>query len=267
MDRAPGGERAVLVERSDRVAILTLNRPHAMNAVNAEMALALGEAVDEVDRDPEIWAVVLAGSGGRAFCAGADLKALARGESNAAPGHEEWGFAGFVDHVPTKPVVAAVEGAALGGGTEICLACDLVVAGAGARFGLPEVRRGIIPGGGGLVRLPAQVAPKIAAELILTGRQLSAPEAARLGIVNRVVDDGDALRGALALAAEICENAPLAVQAAKRFLAARAGGTGALAAERHAESRAERARVGGTEDAREGALAFVERRPPRWTGR
>lgn len=257
----------VLLERRGHVAVVTLNRPEARNAIDSRMALALGEAVEEIEQDGEVWAVVLTGAGGRSFCAGADLKAIARGESNAAPLHESWGFAGFVDHVPSAPVLAAVEGAALGGGTEICLACDLVVAGASARFGLPEVRRGIIPGGGGLVRLPAQVPAKIANELVLTGRELSADEAARLGLVNRVVADGDALVAALALAEEICANAPLAIRAAKRVLSTGAGLAGELLADRHARAREERALVGATDDAKEGARAFAERRPPRWTGR
>jgi len=261
------GPSAVLVERRGHVTVLTLNRPEARNAVDSSMALALGSAIDEADKDEDTWVVVLTGAGGRAFCAGADLKALARGESNAAPGHEEWGFAGFVDHFTSTPVVAAVEGFALGGGTEICLACDLVVAGSSARFGLPEVRRGIIPGGGGLLRLPEQIAPKIAMQLVLTGEEITADEAARLGFVNTVVDDGSALDAALALAARIVEGAPLAVQAAKRVLTGRNAASTAVARARWAESRAERERIGATDDAREGALAFVERRAPRWTGR
>ncbi|MDA8291610.1 MAG: crotonase/enoyl-CoA hydratase family protein [Actinomycetota bacterium] len=267
MEQSPGREPLVLVERRGHVAVVTLNRPEARNAIDARMALALGEAVEELDQDEDVRAVVLTGAGGKAFCAGADLKALARNEPYAAPGHEQWGFAGFVDHVPSAPVVAAVEGAAFGGGAEICLACDLVVAGEGARFALPEVRRGIIPGGGGLVRLPGQVPLKIATELVLTGREISAAEASRLGLVNRVVADGGALDAAVALAEEIGANAPLAVRAAKRVLAARAGLAGELLADRHAQSREERAKIGRTDDATEGARAFAERRAPRWTGR
>lgn len=245
--------------------VVTIDRPEAMNAVDSAVAAGIGSAVEDAEHDPDTWVVVLTGAGGRAFCAGADLKALARGETNTAPGHEEWGFAGFVDHFTSKPVIAAVEGFALGGGTELCLACDLVVAGVGARFGLPETSRGIIAGGGALIRLPAQIGLKVAMHLVLTGEQISATDAERFGLVNEVVPDGAALERALALAEQICKNAPLAVQASKRVITGRSTVAQSHQRDRWAESRAERTQIGASDDAHEGALAFVERRKPRWT--
>lgn len=262
-----GREASVLVERVGHAMVVTINRPHVLNAVDTEVARLLGAAIEEATDDDAVWAVVLTGAGDRAFCAGADLKAMARGEVTTAPDHAEWGFAGFVDHFTPVPVIAAVDGFALGGGTELCLASDVVVASSRSHFGLPEVRRGIIAGGGGLLRLPEQIAPKLAMQLIFTGEEIGATEAARFGLVNEVVDPGQSLDRALAIAAAICENAPLAVQASKRVAYGRDASGAAPAAERWAHSRAERAFIGATSDAREGAIAFVEKRRPVWRGR
>lgn len=258
--------RAALVTRDEHVMVITLNRPQAMNAVNSAMSQAVGEALEEADRDPAVRAVVVTGAGDRAFSAGADLKAAARGEDLRAPGHADWGFAGYVRHPISKPTIAAVNGFALGGGTELALASDLVVAVAGAQFGLPEVRRGIYAAAGGVVRLPRQVPRKIAMHMILTGEAISAGEAERWGLVNVVVD-ADVLGAAVDLGHRIAANAPLAVQTSKRIaLGLRAGGIAdedaawALSAE---EGRA----LIASEDAKEGPRAFAERRAPVWTGR
>lgn len=256
----------LLVARRGHVTILTINRPGSLNAINAEVADLLGAAVEEATADDDVWAVVLSGAGGRAFCAGADLKAMSRNETIVAAGHEEWGFAGFVRHFTPKPVIAAVEGYALGGGLEICLACDLIIASSSARFGLPEVRRGIIPGGGGLIRLPRQIPYRRAIELIFTGDDIDADEALRLGLVNTVVTPGTALEHALALADKLGESAPLALQAAKRV--ALLEGANADADEHGWErSGSERLAIAASEDAKEGIAAFSEKRRPKWLGR
>jgi crotonobetainyl-CoA hydratase len=257
---------SVLVERREHVLVITLNRPEAMNAINAEVAGGVGQALEEADGDPAVRAIVLTGAGGRAFSAGADLKAAGRGESIMPPGHPEWGFAGYVTHVVGPPTIAAVEGFALGGGTELVLASDLAVAGRSARFGVPEVKRGLIAGAGGAIRLPAQLPRKVAMELLVTGEPIDAQTACRWGFVNRVVDDGAALDAALELASVICANAPLSVRASKRI--ALGASNGSIPAEQVGWelNRDEVARISASGDAREGALAFVEKRAPRWTG-
>lgn len=176
-------EPAALYDVQGHVAVLTMNRPDAMNAVNAALSTALGEGVERAASDPAIRVLVLTGAG-RAFSAGADLKALAAGEWIGAEGHDDWGFAGFARHWVDKPVVAAVNGYALGGGTELALACDLVVASDEARFGLPEVRRGLFAAAGGLVRLQRQIPIKRAAEMALTGEPIDAATALDWGLVN-----------------------------------------------------------------------------------
>ncbi|MFK0113173.1 crotonase/enoyl-CoA hydratase family protein [Streptomyces sp. NPDC091217] len=258
---------AVLVERQGHVMVVTLNRPEARNAVNAAVALGVGAALKEADRDPEIRAVVITGAGDKAFCAGADLKAVARGENIMPPETKDWGFAGYVTHHIGKPTIAAVRGFALGGGTEIALASDLVVAAEDASFGLPEVKRGIIAGAGGAFRITAQLPPKIAMELLLTGDTLDAPTARELGLVNRVVPAGQVLTEALALAERIAANAPLAVQASKRI--ARGITDGRIESEQsawdlsHREGRA----VMTSQDAQDGPRAFAEKRRPVWQAR
>ncbi|SHN17033.1 crotonase/enoyl-CoA hydratase family protein [Cryptosporangium aurantiacum] len=258
---------AVLVERRGHVLLATLNRPDARNAINLEVAELLGDALDEADRDPEIRAFVLTGAGDKAFCAGADLKALARGERLIPEGRAAWGFAGYVAHPVSVPTIAAVNGFALGGGTELALASDLVVAAETARFGLPEVKRGLIAAAGGVFRMPAQVPPKIAMELMLTGEPIDAPTAQRLGLVNRVVAADKVVDEALALADRIAANAPLAVQASKRI--ARGIRDGQVAAEEAAwaQNDAETAAILRSEDAAEGPRAFAEKRAPIWRAR
>jgi crotonobetainyl-CoA hydratase len=256
----------VRVQHHERTMVVTINRPEVRNCVNAEVSQRIGDALEEADHDPEVRVVVVTGAGDRAFCAGADLKALARGEP-VVPEGSPWGFAGYVEHHISKPTIAAVNGFALGGGTEIALASDLVVAAETATFGLPEVTRGIMAGAGGPFRLTAQLPPKIAMELLLTGSTLDAPTARQLGLVNRLCPASDVLDEALALAAAITANAPLAVQASKRV--ARGIRDGAVVAEEAAWelSRSELRAVKATADAKEGPRAFAERRAPRWQGR
>jgi crotonobetainyl-CoA hydratase len=204
---------------------------------------------------------------GRAFCVGMDLKEAAAGRAVLAPGHEEWGFAGLVNHVVTKPVIAAVNGFAMGGGAEIVLACDLAVADENARIGLPEVRHGLFAAAGGVLRLPCQVPPKIALEIGLTGEPVDAAAAARWGLVNRVAPAGKAVDEALELARVIAANAPLAVETTKRLmhLSATGGPEGEAAA--WAENGRAWQAVSASADAREGPRAFAEKRAARWQGR
>jgi crotonobetainyl-CoA hydratase len=257
----------VLVVRDEHVLLVSLNRPEARNAVNGPLTVALGTALEEAEHDPEVRAVVLTGAGTAAFCAGADLKAIARGESLNPPGTEAWGFAGVVNHPISKPVIAAVNGPANGGGTELVLAADLAVAADTATFGLPEVRRGLIAAAGGLVRLPEQLPRKIAMQLILTGDPIDAATALRWGLVNEVVPADRVLEAALGLAHRIAANAPLAVQASKRVAQGIRDGAVPAEADAFAANNHEMIALMGTEDAIEGPMAFAEKREPQWKGR
>ncbi len=256
------GDAAVSTERRGNVWVITINRPDARNAVNQAVSTGLGDALQQAQDDAEIWAVVVTGAGESSFCAGADLKALARRENIFHPEHPEWGFAGYVSHFIDKPTIAAVNGTALGGGTELALASDLVVARRGATFGLPEVKRGLIAAAGGVFRIVEQLPRKVAMRLLLTGEPISAEEALRWGLVNEIVeDDQPVLDAALALAGRITVNAPLAVQASKRV---------AVGLDEQAcweRSNREIAALVRSEDAREGPLAFAEKRPPVWKAR
>ncbi|MEU1209392.1 crotonase/enoyl-CoA hydratase family protein [Nocardia sp. NPDC005825] len=259
-------QSSVLVERHGHVMLITLNRPAVMNAVNSETSSMVGELLDEAEQDRGVRAVVLTGAGDRAFCAGADLAALSRGESLFASGRQWWGFAGYVSHPISKPTIAAVNGFALGGGTELALASDLVVAVESATFGLPEVKRGLFAAAGGVFRLPAQIPEKIALEMIYTGEPLDAYRAHSLGLVNRVVSDGAAVTTALALAERIAANAPLSVQASKRVAKGIVSGKvpGESDAWRRTELEARSVMVSA--DLREGTRAFIEKRQPEWSG-
>ncbi len=253
-----GRHEDVIVKQRDRVLIVTINRPHAKNAVNSAVSHGLADAMDWLDADPALSVAVLTGAGG-IFSAGMDLKAFARGEEIAIPGRGM----GFTQKPPTKPVIAAVEGPALAGGTEIILATDLVAASNDASFGLPEVKRGLVAGGGALLRLPHRIPYQVAVELALTGRSISAQEALQYGLVNRLTEPGGALAAALELAEEITANGPLAIAATKKILADAGTWSREEAWVRQEEICIP---VFASNDAGEGARAFAEKRPPAWTG-
>jgi enoyl-CoA hydratase len=250
----------VRTERTGSTLLITLDRPEARNAVNAATATALAAALDALEADPTLRADVLTGEGGT-FSAGMDLKAALRGESPEAEGR---GFGGLTEARPDKPLIAAVEGAAMGGGFELALACDLIVAAEDSRFGLPEVKRGLIAAGGGVIRLPKRIPHHLAMELLLTGEPVDGRRAGELGLANRVTAKGQAVAEALRLAEALTENAPLALAAVKRVVRA---ADGASDEEAFAFQRAEMKTLMASDDVREGMTAFAERRPPRWTGR
>lgn len=254
-------------ERRDNVLLITIDRPEARNSVNCGVSTQLGRALHEADTDPEIRVVVLTGAGDKSFSAGADLKAIFRGEDIFSPENREWGFAGMVQHYISVPVIAAVNGAALGGGCEIALTCDLVVAAEHAIFGLPEVRRGLVAAAGGAFRLPAQLPHRVAMEMMLTGEPITAQRALDLHLINRVVPAEELLDAALELAAVIAANAPLAVQATKRIALGISDGARPAEEDRWKVSDTEMITVMTSEDAMEGPRAFAEKREPVWRAR
>ncbi|WP_321387258.1 crotonase/enoyl-CoA hydratase family protein [Alcaligenes phenolicus] len=251
----------VTLERIGKVLLITLNRPEARNAINLETAQALAQALDEFDADPSIAVGVLTGAN-NTFCAGMDLKAFAK--TGQRPYVGDRGFAGICERPPAKPLIAAVEGYCLAGGFEIALSCDLIVAADSANFGLPEVKRGIVPGSGGMVRLPSRIPYHMAMEMVLTGGMYPAARMAELGLVSRLAERGKTTEQALALAEQIAANGPLAVQTAKSIIS---------------QSRdwrqsdlfdLQRPRIAGiftSADAKEGATAFAEKREPVWQGK
>jgi enoyl-CoA hydratase len=243
-------------ERNGRILVITIEREEKRNAINAEVTAGLDAAMNELADDPQLWCGVLTG-GPRFFCAGADLA-----EGPGAP-TARGGIAGLIQRDRAKPLIAAVEGFALGGGLELVLCCDLVVAAADARFGLPEVKRGLMPDFGGAFRVVRALPPNIGRELLLTGDNLTADRAASLGFVNRVTPPGGALDGALELAGRVCANAPLAIRAALATSAQIARGDEtalwAFSNARHEELLA-------SHDVAEGVAAFFQRRAAVWTG-
>jgi enoyl-CoA hydratase len=251
---------AVLTEEREDVLLVTLNRPEQRNAVNLAVAEGIAAALDRLDEDPSLRAGVLAGAG-KGFCAGMDLKAFVAGERPYAGGR---GFAGIVRRPPAKPLIAAVEGFAVAGGFEVALACDLIVAASGARFGIPEVKRGLVAAGGALLRLPRRVPYHLAVELALTGEPIDAERAHAVGLVSRLVEPGAAVGAALELATSIAANGPLAVAASKRILVEALAWPADALWERQAEIADP---VRDSADAREGSVAFAEKRAPRWSGR
>jgi enoyl-CoA hydratase len=250
----------VLTEVVDGVLVVTINRPEVRNAIDTAAAEGIAAAMDELDARDDLTAGVLTGAG-PSFCTGMDLKAFLAGEKPSVPVR---GFAGIVEKPADKPLIAAVEGYAVAGGFEIVLACDLVVASTEATFGLPEVRRGLVAAGGGLMRLAARVPYALAAEWALTGGFVTAERAREAGLVNRVTAPGGALEGALELAAAIAANGPLAVRATKRILVEAPSWPAAEAFDRQREISLP---VRESDDAKEGATAFREKRKPIWRGR
>ncbi|QLL06389.1 crotonase/enoyl-CoA hydratase family protein [Mycobacterium vicinigordonae] len=266
MTQLSGTAPGALTERRGNVMIITINRPEARNAINGAVSIAVGDALEEAQHDPEVRAVVITGAGDKSFCAGADLKAIARRENLYHPDHPEYGFAGYVHHFIDKPTIAAVNGTALGGGTELALASDLVVADERAQFGLPEVKRGLIAAAGGVFRIMEQLPRKVAMQLLMTGEPLSAADAHRWGLINEVVK-GPVLDAALELADRVTCNAPLSVQASKRI--AYGVDDGVVTGDEPGWDRTvrEMKTLIRTEDAREGPLAFAEKREPVWKAR
>lgn len=254
----------VLYERiDDHIAVVTLNRPEKRHAINGAVARQLGAIVKETEADPSIWVVVLTSSGGPTFCAGADLSEVAAGRA-AELSTPDGGFGGFVESRRDKPWIAAVRGSALGGGLEFSLACDLRVVGENTVLGLPEVRRGLIAGAGGIYRLPRQIPRAIALEMIAVGEPIDAARAYALGLVNAVVPDDQVLKSALDYARKIAANAPLSVRESLKI--ARAAHE-TPEADSIAAMNATMERLVQSEDFKEGPRAFVEKRAPQWTGR
>jgi len=257
-------EDPVLFEKTGKIAILTLNRPRVMNAVDRPMWLGAAQAIEAFAHDPRLRVLIITGAGDRSFCAGSDLKAKAAGELDVTEEMNRWGYAGIVRHFVDKPVIAAVNGFALGGGTEIALSCDLIVASEHATFGLPEARHGLLGGAGGLLRLPRQIPLKVAMNCILTGESLSAAEALRWGLVNKVVPHAQLLTAATDMAMKICEASPVSISASKEVvyrgldLSLDFPGDAWALNDRYVDV------VQASDDAREGMRSFLEKRPPVW---
>ncbi len=248
----------VLTERQGRTLVITINRPEARNAFNLPVAQGLAAAMDELDDSADLSVAIITGAGGN-FSAGMDLKAFAAGELPYVPGRG----IGFTERPPRKPVIAAVEGYALAGGTEMVLATDLIVASRTAKFGIPEVKRGLVAAGGGLLRLPHRIPYQKALELALTGENFTAEEAAEWGFVNKLTEPGGALAGALELAEKITANGPLAVAVTKEIIVKSAEWSHSEMWHKQNELIAP---VFSSKDAIEGATAFAEKRKPNWTG-
>lgn len=249
----------VLVEVDGAVAVITINRPQARNAVNAAVAKGIAAALDDLEARKDVSVYVLTGAGGY-FSSGMDLKAFLNGEIPAVEGR---GFGGIVENPPAKPIIAAVEGYALAGGFELVLSCDVVVASREAKFGLPEPKRGLVAGAGGLLRLPRRVPYHVAMEIALTGDFYPATRLYELGLVNQVTEPGEALAAAKELAGRIAANAPLSLKGTKRIIVESADWSREEMFERQREIVDP---IFGSKDAMEGAAAFAEKRAPRWSG-
>jgi len=253
-------DQAVIVSEADGIITITLNRPQAKNAVNKAVAEGVSNALDKLESDSALRVAIITGAGGT-FCSGMDLKAFVSGETPAVEGR---GFAGLCEHTLSKPLIAAVEGYALAGGFEIAISSDLIVAAEDATFGIPETKRGLVAGAGGLVKLPKQVSPRIAKELALTGDFFTSSRAYELGLINRVVPSGTALEEATVLARKIANNGPLAVSVSKQVID---GAQDWSNATMFAEQAVLMEPIFNSEDAIEGATAFAEKRAPVWKGR
>ena len=249
----------ILTEERGKVLLITLNRPEQRNSVNRALAEAMAAALDHLDNSPGLSVGVLTGNG-KGFSAGMDLKAFVEGGMPNLPGR---GFAGLTERAARKPLIAAVEGFALAGGLEIALSCDLLVAAKGTRLGIPEVGVGLFAGAGALLRLPRVLPYGLAMEMALTADPITAERAYELGLVNRLVEPGEALTVALELAERVARNAPLGLAASKQLIREQQGRT---EAEFWAYQDAVLTSVFGSKDAIEGATAFAEKRSPNWTG-
>jgi enoyl-CoA hydratase len=250
-------------EEQGRVAVITIRRPEARNAVNGEVARGIEAAIDRLEEDGDRWVGILTGEGS-VFSAGADLKAIAAGQAGELV-TEKGGFAGIARRQRRKPIIAAVNGPALAGGTEIVLSCDMVVAARSATFGIPEVKRSLVAGAGGLFRLPRLIGQAVAMEAALTGDPIDADRAYALGMVNQVVDDGeDVLKAALGLAERITANAPVAVWESRAVVLAAQDADDDTLWDMTGKAFVA---VMQTEDFAEGPRAFIEKRPPEWKGR
>lgn len=248
--------------KKGNVAIITMNRPEARNAINGEMAATMEAAIDQMENDPEVWVGILTAVG-KAFCAGADLKEISAGNGSALS-TKKGGFAGIAKRERTKPLIAAITGSALAGGTEIALSCDMIIAADDTNFGLPEVKRSLVAGAGGLFRLPRQIGKAVALEAILTGDPLSSQRAYELGMVNKVVPEAQVMDEAMKLAGRITANAPLAVKASR---AVALNATVKTDDELWKDSGVAFASLVNTEDYKEGPRAFIEKRAPVWKGK
>jgi enoyl-CoA hydratase len=249
-------------ERRGRVAIMTIRRPEARNAVNQAVAEGMEEGIDRLEEDDDLWVGIVAAEG-PVFSAGADLKEVAAGNIGALV-TKRGGFAGIAHRERTKPMIAAVDGPALAGGCEIALSCDAIIASRQAAFGIPEVKRSLVAAAGGLFRLPRVLPRNIALEMAMTGDPIDAERAYGFGMVNQLVEPGEVIDAALALAARICANAPLAVRASRRVVLDGANADDATAWDM---TNAAMAKIVSSEDFQEGPRAFIEKRPPSWSGR
>ena len=250
----------VLTSAEDGILVVTLNRPQAKNAANKALAEGVVAAMDELDSNDELRVAILTGAGGT-FCSGMDLKAFMTGETPHIPGR---GFAGLTESSPSKPLIAAVEGYALAGGLELAISCDLIIAADNAKFGVPEVKRGLAAAAGGLVKLPRQIPSRVAMELALTGDFISAQRAYELGLINAVVPAGTTLDAAKELAAKIAANGPLAVAKSKQVVMEQSDWSQGEMFSKQSDIVMP---VFTSEDAIEGATAFAEKRAPNWKGK
>jgi enoyl-CoA hydratase len=260
MANVPG--MSVDYEKRGPFAIVKINRPEARNAVNGAVANGIEDAIDQIEADDSVWVGIITGEP-PVFCAGADLKEINSGNAGALA-TAKGGFAGIVQRERAKPMIAAVDGPALAGGTEIVLSCDLVVASTTATFGIPEVKRSLVAGAGGLFRLGRKIPLNIAMELTLTGDPIDATRAHHFGLVNRLVEPGQALEAAISLAEQICANAPIAVRESRKIVLEATGAPDEIGWKMSMEGMAV---AMSSEDFSEGLTAFIEKRPPAWKGR